>query len=202
VDSSGNPVEGVELRVEDERGKEFFCFPVTDYLPAHAPTSDEHGVMRFHHVSTAVEWDDLGCKLFWLVPVRTTRSPVFICRFVHRGKEVYRIRYGELPDWDWPGRTWDDVPKVTRHWNWLVMTPAEIVQHPGESEDDYDSRLDQFFHTDTIDKRNREGVISRRNACKRFYKFGPALAETPESVEDLEFPVIRRTIGVPVGGRD
>jgi hypothetical protein len=201
IDSSGNVVEGVELKVEDERGNEFFYFPVSDYSPGQVPTSDQQGVMRFHHVSTAVEWDDYGWALFWLVPVTTVPSPVFICRFVHRGKEVYRIPYGELPDWDWPGRGWEDVSKVKRRWNWLAITPPELVPHPGESEEDYDARLDLFFHVDRQDKRHREGVIARRNACRQFERFGPGQG-TPDSVEDPEFPVIRRTITLPVGGRD
>ena len=58
LDPNGNPIEGVELRVEDQSGKEFFCFPVTDYLPGQTPKSDKDGVIRFHHVSTAVEWDN------------------------------------------------------------------------------------------------------------------------------------------------
>ncbi len=195
-DSKGNPVEGVALRVEDERGNDFFCFPVSDYLPAYPPTSDERGVMRFHHVSTAVEWDNYGWVVFGGVWEHSTHSPVFICRFTHRGTEVYRIPYGDLPHWDWPGRTWKDVPKVKRRWDWLAMTPAEIVPRPGDSEEDYSSRLDQFFHG----ARDREAVIARRNVCKRFHKLGPAMEPTAESVEDLEFPVIRRTITVPVGG--
>ncbi len=175
-----------------------YSFPLF-LIPA---LSDEHGVMRFHHVSTAVEWDDYGWELFWLIPIQTTCSPLFICRFVHRGKEVYRIPYGELPQWDWEGQSGEEVPKVARRWNWPAMTPPELLQHPNESEDEYNSRLERLFHIDRNDKRGREGVIACRNACLRFDKFGPALADTAESVEDLEFPVIRRTITVPVDGRN
>jgi hypothetical protein len=196
-DASGSPVEGVELKVEDERGDDFFCFPVTDYLPGHAPVSDQYGVMRFHHVSTGVEWDNYGWELFWLVPVQKTRSPVFICRFVLQGKEVYRIPYAELERWDWEGRTGEQVPKVTRQWSWPAMTPAEIAWQPSESEDHYVSRTEQFFHIDRNGKRHREGSIARRNACRRFDTFGPAVANKAKPVEDeLEFPVIRRKITV------
>jgi hypothetical protein len=200
IDSTGNAVEGVELKVEDERGNAFFCFPVTDCLPSTCPVSDKHGVMRFHHVSTAVEWDNYGWELFGLISVTTTPSPVFICRFLHSGKEVYRIPYGELPRWDWPGGHWDDVPKVTRRWNWSAMKRAVIVQDPHESEEEYNSRLERFFHIDRSDKRHREGVIARRNACRAFDRVPPALTDPTKSVEDLEFPVIRRTITVPDAG--
>lgn len=201
-DSNGNAVEGVELRCEDVRGNDFFCFPITDNLPGRAPVSDEHGVIRFHHVSTAVEWDNYGWELFWLFNVESKGSPVFICRFLHRGKEVHRIRYGELPHWDWEGRGWEEVPKVTRRWDWSAMTPVEIVQQPNESDDDYSSRLRRFFHIDRNEKRQREGVIACRNACRRFLKIERAREDKAEPVEELEFPVIHRTIIVAVRGRD
>jgi hypothetical protein len=70
LDPNGNPVEGVELKVEDQRGNEFCCFPVTDYLPGQTPKSDKKGVIRFHHVSTAVEWDNYGWALFWCFPIQ------------------------------------------------------------------------------------------------------------------------------------
>lgn len=51
-DSGGNAVEGVELRIEDLRGNQFFWFPVSDYLLGQTPKSDKDGVIRFHHVHT------------------------------------------------------------------------------------------------------------------------------------------------------
>src|SRR5579859_1255662 len=140
-DSTGNPIEGVELKVEDQTGDEFFCFPVTDYLPNRIPASDRHGLMRFHHVSTAVEWDNYGWSLFWVFPVQTTRSPVYICRFLRGGKEVHRVAFGELPDWDWPGKGWEDVPKVTQRWNWSAMIPNEIRFKAEDTLESHYSRL-------------------------------------------------------------
>jgi hypothetical protein len=157
--------------------------------------------MRFHHVSTAVEWDNYGWLLFWLYPIETEGSPVFICRFLHRGKEVHRIPYGELPRWDWPGRIWEDVPKVKRRWNWQAMTRGEMVQKPNESSDQYDSRLRRFFHFDPNDQRHREGVIAWRNAWRLLDNIEQAREKNGEPVEDLEFPVIHRTIPVALPGR-
>jgi hypothetical protein len=201
-DSSGNPSEGVELKVEDRRGKEFFCFPVTDYLPGQPPKSDKNGVMRFHHVSTAVEWDNYGWSLFGLFPIQTTRSPVYICRFLRGGRDVHRVSYGDLPHWDWPGRGWEDVPKVTRRWKWSAMIPENIIWRADDTDENYDSRLALFFHQDDNDKRNREGVVARRNACGLLDKLEGSPASNQESVEDIEFPVIRRTITVELPGHD
>jgi hypothetical protein len=199
-DLSGNPIEGVALKVEDQRGKEFFCFPVTDYLPGQTPKSDKQGVMRFHHVSAMVEWDNYGWSLFWLFPIQTTRSPVYVCRFLHGGKEVHRVFYGELPDWDWPGRGWEDVPKVKRQWNWSAIVPEEIIYRAEDTDETYRSRLKVFFHQDDNNKPNREGVIACRNACRLLEKLGGARARKQEPAEDLDFPVIRRTITVQLPG--
>jgi hypothetical protein len=188
-DSNGNPIDGVELMVEDRRGKKFFCFPVTDYLPEQAPKSDKDGVMRFHHVSTAVEWDNYGWSLFWCFPIHTTRSPDYICRFLRGGKEVHRIRYAELPDWDWPGRGWEDVPKVKRRWNWPAMIPNEIAFRAGDTSESYDARLALFFHHDGNGNSTREVRVACRNAYR--------LADHKrDAAEEIEFPVIRRTIVV------
>jgi len=196
LDPSGNPIEGVELRVEDQRGNEFFCFPVTDYLPGQKPISDKDGVIRFHHVSTAVEWDNYGWSLFWCFPVQTTRSPVYVCRFLRGGKEVHRVRYDDLPDWDWPGRGREEVPKVKRRWNWSAMIPNEIKYKAEDTEVSYYSRLRLFFHDDGDELPTREVRVACRNASWLLFNLEGARANKQEGVEEIEFPVIQRTITV------
>jgi hypothetical protein len=202
-DATGSPIEGVELKVEDPRGKEFFCFPVTDYLPGQTPTTDKDGVMRFHHVATGVEWDDYGWLLFWSIPIQTTRSPVYVCRFLSGGKEIHRVPYGKLPEWDWPGRGWEAVPKVKRRWNWSTTIPNEITYRADDTDASYHSRLRRFFHNDGDEKPNRELSVAGRNAMRLSYKLEGTRPNTQEPAEDIEFPVIRRTIVVerPGDGR-
>jgi len=201
VDSLGNPIEGVELKVEDIRGKEFFCFPVTDYLPGQTTKSDKFGVMQFHHVRTGVEWDEFGWSLFGLFDIHTTKSPVYICRFLRDGMEVYRVAYGKLPHWDCPGRRWEDVPKVTRRWKWSAMIPNQMIFRADDTDESYHSRMTLFFHQeDDNDKPSREGVIAYRNACRLVAKLAGLRASKEEPVEDIEFPVIRRTITVVMPG--
>jgi hypothetical protein len=199
LDPSGKPVEGVELKVEDQKGNEFFCFPVTDYLPGRAPKSDKDGVIRFHHVSTAVEWDNYGWSLFWCFPVQTTRSPVYVCRFLRGGKEVHQVRYDRLPNWDWPGREWEEVPKVKRWWNWSAMIPNEIRYKDDTLESHY-SRLRLFFHDDGDERPNREVAVACRNARWLLFKLEGKRGAEQEAVEEIEFPVIRRTITVELPG--
>lgn len=186
-DSSGNAVEGVQLRVEDTRGNSVFCFPVTDYLPGRVPVSDNHGVMRYHHVSSGVEWDNYGWQCFWSFNIMTRDSPQYTCRFLHGEKEVCWFPYRVSPR-DWSGRE-----TVKRRWNWAEMTPTEIVPRLDETDEEYISRLRQFFHADG---RHREGGIALGNWYWR-YDFRRA-----KPVEELEFPVIERTIIVDVKQRN
>jgi hypothetical protein len=196
VDSIGNRNNGVELRVEDQRGNEFFCFPVTDYLPGQKPKSDKDGVIRFHHVHTAVEWDNYGWSLFWCIPVQTTKSPVYVCRFLRDGKEVHRVRYNDLPDWDWPSKGWEQVPKIKRSWNWSAMIPNEIKYKEQDTEESYYSRLRFFFNDRGKGLPTREVRVASRNAMKLPFELERAGADKQEAVEEIEFPVIRRTITI------
>jgi hypothetical protein len=194
-DATGRPVEGIELKVEDQRGKDFYCYPVTDYLPGRTPTSDKDGVMRFHHVGTAVEWDNYGWSLWWFIPIQSTRSPVYICRFLRGGKEVHRVAYGKLPDWDWPGG-WEEVPKVKRRWDWSTMIPKEIRYSADDTLESEYSRLRRFFHVDGDEKPNREAAVACNNAMKLLLKLDVAGFNKQEPIVEIEFPVIRRTITV------
>lgn len=200
TDTSGNPIEGVELRVEDPRGNEFFCFPVTDYLPGQTPRSDKDGVMRFHHVPSGVEWDNYGYSLFWCIPVQSTRSPVYVCRFFIDGAEIDRVPYSQLPYWDWPGRGREQVPKVKRTWNWSATIPNEITYKPDDTLDSHYARLRRFFHDEGDEKPNREVSVAFRNVERLVSKLGTVRPNGQEEIEDIEFPVIRRTVVVDLPG--
>jgi hypothetical protein len=199
-DTTGRPIEGIELKVEDRRGEEFFCFPVTDYVPGQTPKSGKDGVLQFHHVMTGVEWDNYGWSLFWCIPIATTRSPVYVCRFLRGGQEVLRIPYGELPYWDWPGRGWEQVPKVKRSWNWSTTIPNEITYRVDDTLDSHPARLRQFFHDDGDGKPNREVAVACRNARSMLFKLDGERPNGQDAFEDIEFPVIRRTIVVELPG--
>jgi hypothetical protein len=143
-----------------------------------------------------VEWSSHSWSLFWIFPIETKKSPLYICRFLHAGKEVHRIAYGDLPHWDWPGRSWDDVPKVTRRWNWSTTMPKEMLYRAADNDETYQYRVMSFFHLDTGDEESREGAIAYDNAIKLFRYLEVRRSRDQEAIDDLQFPVIRRMITV------
>ena len=94
----GAPLRGVRLQVVDDKGEDSFHYPVSDYSAGSAPTSDAQGVLTFHHVNREhPEWFGSGSYLFFLIPVgEGAHAPVYYCRFVHEGREVYKARYNDL----------------------------------------------------------------------------------------------------------
>src|SRR5947208_1820366 len=68
-DSGGKPLEGVELRVEDQEGRNYFHYPVSDYLPGKVPTTGANGAIVFHHVPEGVEFSSRTTYVFGIIPV-------------------------------------------------------------------------------------------------------------------------------------
>jgi hypothetical protein len=193
-DSSGNAIEGIDLRVEDQAGNNYFYYPVTDYGPGQTPSSDASGVMVFHHVANGLEYSFRMWHCFWIFPVYEQRPPVFICRFLNRGQEVHRTTYSEV-DW-WRG-TWDEVPKVKRMWKWTSWPPAELEQREGEDYEAWSAREFRFFDRNGNGKLEPEEAAAF-NACLHFPTGEIALARLGIApiVEEREFPIIQRTITV------
>ena len=93
-DEVGKPIEGVQLRVEDDRGLPRYCFPVTDYHPENIPTSDTRGLLVFHHRTTIGELSG-ECRYFLFVislDDDKCAPPEFVCRFFYRGREAWGQR--------------------------------------------------------------------------------------------------------------
>jgi hypothetical protein len=145
VDEERKPLQGIELRVEDEGGHTYFHYPVTDYLPDHTPISDHNGLMVFHHAGHGVEFSGEVRYLYCLLPRKVRRGPVYICRFVRGDTEVYRISFSQLDDW--PG-SWDDVARVKRRWKWPAWPMTELLMTPDESLEHWQERALRFFDLD------------------------------------------------------
>ena len=64
VRADGSPTPGVQLRVENEQGTNFFHYPVTDYVDGRVPVSEGDGVLTFHHVSNGPEFGGRCWELF------------------------------------------------------------------------------------------------------------------------------------------
>jgi hypothetical protein len=190
-DAKGTPIEGVELRVEDRDGRECFYYPVSDYAPGQIPKSDHDGLMVLHHVSQGLEFGGSQVDLFFLIPIDTQPAPVFLCRFLHQGREVYRSSFSEL---DRRGEASEPGPEVKRRWQWPSWPEADRLAQPrgGAGEASRDRGPD----------RNGDGIVSPEEAAVRHAAISRADAKLtaqragkPEG-EEIVFPVIRRTITV------
>jgi hypothetical protein len=205
VGEDGKPVEGVRLCVEDRDGHNSFHYPVTDYLPDQVPTSDRDGLMVFHHAGRGCEiTTEKVCYLSGLVRVVTRRGPVFLCRFLHQGAEVYRVGFSELDDWPRTWETWETVPKVKRRWKWPAWPMSQLLTGAGPEESlaQWDRRAMRFFDLNGNGKLEpEEGAACR--AGTSLITEAAALDELRGIAheEDLEFPLVRRTITIPVPPR-
>ena len=56
VDEAGRPVPGVTLRMETHADGVSYLYPVDEFLPDQAPTSDADGRMVFHHTGQGIEF--------------------------------------------------------------------------------------------------------------------------------------------------
>jgi hypothetical protein len=150
IDGNGTPVKGVELRVDNRQGQNFFLYPVTDYLPDRIPTSNEKGIMVFHHHDDEIIFSGFDFRLWGAISIEHRPMPYHLCRFVHGGREVYRISYSELSDWE---GSRDTIPHVKVRWRrsgWPIYT---FLREQSGVEVDFMVRARQFFDF------NRDGEL-------------------------------------------
>jgi hypothetical protein len=119
VHEDGTPIPGVELRVENEQGTNFYHYPVTDYVEGRVPTSDTNGVLKFHHVAEGPEYGG-RCWLLYGLCFGTCQGPTFVCRFLLEGQETPRAKCNDM-------NTAAKGPPITRTWNQADWLPA--VRH-------------------------------------------------------------------------
>jgi hypothetical protein len=191
-DADGNAIQGVEPRVEDRKGRPFYFYPVSDYAPDSAPTSDENGMMIYHHVSrSGLEFSGFDGHLFFIIPIGDG-PPEYICRFLRDGKEMYRVPYHKLRRRDAVG---ESGSVVTRQWK----TPQSLVSlfqtNSEESVEQTRARIESFFHVDSNGKSSREAGIAYHWAREEVYPDdGPTHPLRMSREGDEKFFVIRRTI--------
>ncbi len=92
LSQDGKPIEGVKLEVQDEQGNIRYGYPVTDYYTGSTPTSDENGVIIFHHVRYFAEW---GGGFFFGLSCGSS-MPEFDCIFTRNGEILHSVKYGDL----------------------------------------------------------------------------------------------------------
>lgn len=127
IDRGGVPLEGVTLSVTSHNGETTFGYPVTDFTESLTPTSDERGLLVFHHVNLSPEYGGKCRKLFFLIPVGTCEAPRYTLHFLLRDKEVARFEYDE-----YLGRKpsdWSLLPKKKRRWEYVGRSSASLPEH-------------------------------------------------------------------------
>ena len=183
VDGNGHPVQGVTLQVLTPAGGASYFYPVDEFLPDQAPTSDAGGRMTFHHTTVGLEFagrdycNVLGIKLWG-----TGGAPHYACVFRHGESEVARLQFNSLRP---KGDEYDNLPSVT-------------YRHPFPSEDlirfaprrERDSERWEPAHFDM----NRDGIIDgwERLATRIFARrLNRELLDT-----DRSYPIVERVVTV------
>jgi hypothetical protein len=193
IDTSGKPIEGVQLRVENPEGLNFFLFPISDYLPGQVPVSDRNGRMVFHHCPDKVIFSGRIYYLWGDIVLDSVRGPRFTCRFLRNGKEVHRMDYSELAFWE--GR-WDTIPHVKYRWKRSGWPIYEILREQNSAEFDYGTRLARFFDLNGDGELGPDEGPAYR-AAREFENEEAALArfhgkDPPE--EEVELGLIEKTV--------
>jgi hypothetical protein len=126
VDKDGRPIPGVQLTVLDNQGKIAFGYPVTDYLVNAVPTSNEDGLMVFHHVALGMEFSWGTRYLFFFIPIDTNKPPVYWLVFRASGRTVGTFRYNDYFGVNPDGRL---VPVVKKAWIPCGPSPFDLSDH-------------------------------------------------------------------------
>jgi hypothetical protein len=192
-DSGGNAVPGVELRVENGQGSEFFHYPVTDYLPDQIPTSGDDGVLVFHHACySGLEFSGRCWYLFFVIPMGEQRGPVYVCRFLYRGQEVYRIRYDDLSAGDWNGNR-----SVKRRWKWPDW-PYQFLESHHSVSGDWESVRLHAFDRNGNGRLERDEAVAGDAAVRAHGKTLEARQLGHADEEELDFHLVEKTVKLAI----
>jgi hypothetical protein len=188
----GKPVRGVELRVEDRKGRVYYHYPVTDFLPGESPTSDENGKVIFHHLGYLLEFDGYDWYLFGAIPIKEG-PPIYVCRFLYQGHEVYRVQYDELSRL---ARNWEQLPTNKRQWNPPKWPLSEMAKKPGETSEQAHERYRALFYEDNEGGLDREGAAAYHAAMWESHDQIRAEKNSEDRPKEIEFPVVKKTITI------
>jgi hypothetical protein len=196
-DQTGQPVEGIELRIEDREGHVYHHYPVTDFLPGVIPTSDKNGLMVFHHLCYfPIEFSGRIRYVFFLFPVEEKRGPEYICRFSFKGNEVYRVPYGDVNGWR--EGTWEEVAKVKRNWRFPDWPASELGQKNDESYEAWASRINAFFDKNKNGQREPEEAAAQNAFSWYLERKAMARHRGEDKGQEVEFPLVKKTISIEI----
>lgn len=183
VDEAGRPVPGVTLRVQTRAGGECHLYPIDEFRPDFAPTSDAEGRMVFHHAGESLEFGGREYRNLLGMRFGEVDGPQYVCAFSVAGSEVYRVRYNDLlPVGEQAGS-----PKVSRPWRDSEWPSREYAaQH--EAWPAHRLRLFDGNANGELDREERtaaghfERVLERR--------------EIHRQGRDIDFFVVERTLTI------
>ena len=128
LDKDSRPLKGVQLRVFDSQGKTTFGYPITDFTDESPPSSDENGMMIFHHVGLSPEFGGSCQQLFFVFPVGKCDAPKYTVQFLLSNRPVASFDYTDL---EAPGREveWKNLPIAKRKWEQKIPSSPSLPEH-------------------------------------------------------------------------
>jgi hypothetical protein len=109
LDKQRRPVKGVTLAVTDYKEALVYGYPVTDYREDSVPTSNNDGLMTFHHVTLGTEFGGKRRWLFFAIPIGDCEAPKYTLHFLLQDKEIIRYEYHKYLGME--NSNWDSLPK-------------------------------------------------------------------------------------------
>jgi hypothetical protein len=175
----------VELRVLTQAGGLCHLYPIDEFLPDQAPTSDAEGRMVFHHAGESVEFGGREFSNLFGKRFGETDNPQYVCVFSVAGREVHRVRYDDLL----PRGGRDLLPTVTRAWQRSDWPMREYAVH----HDEWSARRLRLFDG------NGDGRLDREErTAAAYFEWVLERSEFDHGKRDIEFLVVARTITVSV----
>ena len=152
VDEHSRPVPGVTLQVLTKSGGASPFYPVNEFLPDQAPTSDTDGRMVFHHVSArAIEFGGHDHRSLVGISYGTPDAPEYDCVFMLDGREVNRTSFHSLRG---NRDEFEKRPTIKREWKTGAETLLKYAPQPGEA-DDWRMRLFDGNRDGKLDREER-----------------------------------------------
>jgi hypothetical protein len=191
-DATGQPVEGVALRVETQAGGNCYFYPVTDYVPDDVPVSDKSGVLVFHHVSDFLEFGGKDCASILGIQISSSGgAPKYVCRFFQRGREVHSVWFNEIY------QTIDHKygPSVKRHFvcsDWLMREYLSEIKRGG---DEASLRM-RLFDCNGDGKLDREEHIAARVSERTMGYFERPEDKLKRREQEVEFAEIELQVTI------
>jgi hypothetical protein len=148
LDKQGRPIKGVTLAVTDYKGALAYGYPVTDYREDSVPTSNNDGLMIFHHVTLGTEFGGKCRWVFFAIPVGDCEAPKYTLHFFVQDKEVSGYEYNKYLGMN--NSNWSSIPKIKRQLSEIGSSPQSLPEHLRPENRSMPSTLEYYVIAKTI----------------------------------------------------